>query len=253
MFDPRLATEAVLVVDMAEQAIVSRVAEAIRRTEAESEALAAGVTAEVYRRAAATAQCSCALTAQAALQATAVPGQGAALNHTVQVVLREMDDGAMADLAGHPYGVYTFNDQADRTKVEEAHQQGRRNLATHAILRDTSCRFARRVAGDVIAKRCPGLTAAALSAVAGVTALSVVPTGNLGLVQPAAIGAGTTAVEVAACAEDSEMTRPVAGQFDSPSPGRPEDEPAAMELEAQPEAMPQPGSDAEIPEGEGEL
>lgn len=263
MFDPRLAAEAVLVVDMAEQAMVSRVAEAIRRTEAETEALAAGVTAEVYRRAATNAQCACALTAQATLQAAAVPGQRAALNQTVQVVLREIEDGGMADLAGHPYGVYKFDDQADRTKVDEAHQQGRRNLATYAILRDTSCRFARRVAGDVVACRCPGLTAAALAGAAGVTAVAVIPTGASEVMSPPALlgaaapamaflGAGALATEVAACAEVSDMIGPVAGQFDEPAAaGPPALDPALPE--AQPDATPQPESDAGIPEGEGEL
>eukprot|EP00919_Chromeraceae_sp_WS-2016_P003024 GHVR01007395.1.p1 GENE.GHVR01007395.1~~GHVR01007395.1.p1 ORF type:complete len:106 (+),score=17.88 GHVR01007395.1:458-775(+) len=45
-------TKAVAVVGSAKQALMSRVAEAIRRNEAELEALAAGVRAEVYRCAA---------------------------------------------------------------------------------------------------------------------------------------------------------------------------------------------------------
>ena len=206
VLDPRLAAETVAVIDMAEQALVSRVAEAIRRSRVEMEALAAGVRAETYRRAAVATSCPCVATAEANLRAAALPEPaGTSLNRTVQVVMMEMQDGSLADLAGHPFGVYQFSDQADRATVAEAIQEGWGNLATSSILRDSSCRFARRVTGDQVAERCPILTAAALAGIARIEA--IVPTAPMEVVlpvTPVAEASGTT----------SNVAATESGQFD---------------------------------------
>lgn len=166
-------------IDIAEGAIISRVAEAIHRSEAEREALAAGVRTDACRRAAEEAQCVCATTAQSILQAAAVPEQGTPnLHRTVQVVMEEIQAGEMADLAGHPYGEYRLDDHDDRITVQIADQQGRNNLATYAIMRDSCCRYARRVARNLVARHCPGLTAAA--AVSNASVVGVAPVLTVG-------------------------------------------------------------------------
>eukprot|EP00919_Chromeraceae_sp_WS-2016_P018724 GHVR01044573.1.p1 GENE.GHVR01044573.1~~GHVR01044573.1.p1 ORF type:complete len:199 (-),score=32.32 GHVR01044573.1:291-887(-) len=76
-----------------------------------------------------------------------------------------------ADLADHPYGECRFDMDDDRLTVQAFDQQGRTNLAAYAILRDSRCRFTRRVAEDTVNRSCP-----ALSSVAMVTSINPVPT-----------------------------------------------------------------------------
>eukprot|EP00919_Chromeraceae_sp_WS-2016_P018727 GHVR01044577.1.p1 GENE.GHVR01044577.1~~GHVR01044577.1.p1 ORF type:complete len:147 (-),score=18.72 GHVR01044577.1:163-603(-) len=73
-----------------------------------------------------------------------------------------IQSGGTADLADHPYGEYRFDLHDDRLTVQGFNQQGRTNLAAYAILRDSHCRFAQRVAEDTINRRCPALLSAAM-------------------------------------------------------------------------------------------
>ena len=149
-------------VDMVEQAIVSRAAEALRRSDVELQALAAGVRAETYRRTAERQLCPCASVAQSTLRAAAVPERGTpSLEHAISCVMDGIRSGGTADLADNQYGEYRFNIDDDRLTVQNFNQQGRTNLAAYAILRDSRCRFARSLAEDTVNQRCPALSSAA--------------------------------------------------------------------------------------------
>eukprot|EP00919_Chromeraceae_sp_WS-2016_P010586 GHVR01024716.1.p1 GENE.GHVR01024716.1~~GHVR01024716.1.p1 ORF type:complete len:196 (+),score=42.44 GHVR01024716.1:384-971(+) len=195
--------------------------------------------------------------------------------------MREIQDGGLADLAGRPYGTYEFNDQADLATVAEAIQRGWSNPTTNTILRDSSCRFARRVAGDMVAEKLPGLTAAAAAGQATVVSIIMDTT----RVAPTAMEVTPPAAPVpenpvtTPSAETSDMVGVEPGQFDLSSPDQPgseparavpeepapaskaapaqaRDEPDAEEAPALPDAgheVPQLGSEVEVPEGEGEL
>eukprot|EP00920_Eleutheroschizon_duboscqi_P040540 GHVT01096996.1.p2 GENE.GHVT01096996.1~~GHVT01096996.1.p2 ORF type:complete len:154 (+),score=22.29 GHVT01096996.1:291-752(+) len=110
--------------------------------------------------------------------------------------------------------------------VAGAIEEGWGNMAINTILRDSSCRFARQVAGDQVAERCPGLTAVAVTSQASVVSITAEPME----VTPSAAPAPVTPVTKVS-AEASDMAGTESGQFDPSSPDQSGSEPAGADPE----------------------